>query len=208
MGATYEQEDEAYDWEKPAHKVTLDSYYIGQTEVTLALWYAVMGNIPSFYAGDLQLPVTEVSWDDCQVFIRKLNSLTGERFRLPTEAEWEFAARGGIKSKGYKYSGSNNLNDVAWYDGNGAGQPHNVGTKIANELGIYDMSGNVWEWCHDKGGTYSGYPQTNPTGPSSGSGRVIRGGCWSREDRACRVSARYNCAPDYLDSSPGLRLCM
>ena len=146
MGATSEQKDEAWDREKPVHSVTLSSYYIGKTEVTQALWQAVMGSNPSNFKGS-NLPVECVCWNDCQEFIQKLNSLTGRNFRLPTEAEWEFACRGGNNSRGYKYSGSNNLGSVAWYDDNSGGQTHPVATKAPNELGIYDMSGNVWEWC-------------------------------------------------------------
>ena len=144
MGATSEQEADDWDREKPVHSVTLSSYYIGKTEVTQALWKAVMGSNPSYFKSDNQ-PVENVSWNDCHEFIRKLNALTGQNFRLPTEAEWEFACRGGNNSRGYKYSGSNNLGSVAWYDGNSGNKTHPVGTKAPNELGIYDMSGNVWE---------------------------------------------------------------
>ena len=206
MGATSEQGSDAYDWEKPTHSVTLSSYMIGQTEVTQALWQAVMGNNPSRFTGDSRRPVEEVSWDDCQEFLRKLNSITGQKFRLPTEAEWEFAARGGNKSNHYKYSGSNTLGNVAWYEDNSGITTHPVGTKAANELGIYDMSGNVWEWCNDWYGNYSSSSQTNPQGPSSGSYRVLRGGCWSSNTRDCRVSFRLIINPDYRDNGIGLRL--
>ena len=191
MGATSEMEDPASD-EKPTHQVTLtNDYYIGKTEVTQALWKAVMGNNPSHFKGD-NLPVECVSWGDCQKFISKLNSLTGQNFRLPTEAEWEFAARGGNNSNHYQYSGSNELGDVAWYDGNDGGKTHVVATKLPNELGIYDMSGNVWEWCSDWHGNYSSSSQTNPTGPGSNSGRfrVSRGGGWGYYARHCRSSSR------------------
>ncbi|MBQ0015371.1 MAG: formylglycine-generating enzyme family protein, partial [Bacteroidales bacterium] len=140
MGATSEQGSDAWNDEKPVHNVTLSSYYIGLTEVTQELWQAVMGSNPSYFKG-LYRPVENVSWDDCQTFISRLNSLTGKNFRLPTEAEWEFAARGGTKSRGYKYSGSNTLDDVAWHVGNSGDKTHDVGTKAPNELGIYDMSG-------------------------------------------------------------------
>lgn len=207
MGATAEQGNDAYDDEKPAHKVTLDSYAIGKFEVTQALWKAVMGNNPSNWKGD-NLPVEKVSWNDCQEFIKKLNAATGKNFRLPTEAEWEFAARGGKKSKGYKYSGSNNLDEVAWYGQNSNKQTHPVGTKKPNELGIYDMSGNVWEWCGDWSGNYSSSSQTNPTGPASVCRRVHRGGCWRIDARFCRVSYRFRFVPDVRNDNLGLRLVL
>ncbi len=191
MGATPEQGGDAWDIEKPAHRVTLSSFSIGQTEVTQELWEAVMGSNPSRFEG-AKLPVEYVSWNDCQVFIEKLNALTGLNFSLPTEAEWEYAARGGNKSQGYKYSGSNNLDDVAWYDGNSGRTTHDVATKRANELGIYDMSGNVWEWCQDWYGWdyYSSSPSSNPTGPASGSRRVYRGGSGLNSAGGCRVAYR------------------
>ncbi|MBO4379856.1 MAG: formylglycine-generating enzyme family protein [Muribaculaceae bacterium] len=189
MGATSEQGSDARGWEKPAHKVTLSDFYIGKTEVTQAQWKAVMGTNPSYFSGD-DLPVEKVSYNDCLTFINKLNNLTGKKFRLPTEAEWEYAARGGKKSKGYKYSGSNNIAAVAWYKDNSDMKSHPVGTKSANELGIYDMSGNVWEWCQDWYGVYSEGSQTNPTGPTSGDGRAVRGGSWITEGKGCRVSER------------------
>jgi formylglycine-generating enzyme required for sulfatase activity len=204
MGATSEQGSDAGNNEKPAHQVTLSNYYIGETEVTQALWHAVMGSNPSFRKG-VNLPVEQVSWDDCQEFIKELNRITGKKFRLPTEAEWEYAARGGNKSKGYKYSGSNNIDDVAWY-GNSGSNTHTVKTKTPNELGIYDMSGNVWEWCSDWEGSYSSNAQTNPTGPSTGSYRVVRGGNWSLGARFCRVSYRNSNAPGNRISNLGLRL--
>ena len=218
MGATSEQGSDAYRDTKPAHSVTLDSYYIGETEVTQALWQAVMGDNPSYFQGDLQRPVEQVSWNDCQEFIKKLNALTGRNFRLPTEAEWEYAARGGNKSKGYKYAGSNNINDVAWYFDNAysvdssspAYGTHSVRTKQANELGLYDMSGNVWEWCSDwyGGSYYSSSPTTNPTGPATGSTRVLRGGSWYGYAWYCRVSNRFSHAPDIRNNLLGLRLAV
>jgi formylglycine-generating enzyme required for sulfatase activity len=207
MGATSEQGDDAWDNEKPAHKVTLSSYYIGETEVTQELWQAVMGSNPSWYSGSRK-PVECVSWYDCQEFIRELNSMTGQNFRLPTEAEWEFAARGGNKSRGYKYAGSNNFDDVSWHSGNSNRQTHVVETKVANELGLYDMSGNVWEWCQDWDGSYSGSSQTNPTGPSSGSSRVQRGGSWNFDATYSRVSSRYINLPSSHDARQGLRLAL
>ena len=206
MGATSEQQGAADD-EKPVHSVTLSPYYIGETEVTQELWQAVMGSNPSHYKGP-KLPVERVSWYDCQEFIVKLNERTGLTFRLPTEAEWEFAARGGNKSQGYQHSGSNNLGDVAWFTDNSGSSTHDVKTKQPNELGIYDMSGNVWEWCQDWGRSYSSGSQTNPTGPSSGSGRVDRGGSWGSNARYCRVANRGNDTPDHRNRYLGLRLAL
>ncbi len=190
MGATAEQGSHAEVFEKPTHQVTLSSYYIGETEVTQALWKAVMGKNPSKHKGDNH-PVEQVSWNDCQEFIKKLNAMTGKNFRLPTEAEWEYAARGGKKSRGYKYSGSNNIDDVAWYSENSSGT-HPVKTKQSNELGIYDMSGNVGEWCQDWWGFYSSDAQTNPTGPYNKRFllRVCRGGCFFFNTQYCRSSYR------------------
>jgi len=208
MGATNEQGTDADSDEKPAHKVTLSTYSIGETEVTQALWQAVMGSNPSNFKGD-QKPVEEVSWDDCQEFIRKLNQLTGRRFRLPTEAEWEYAARGGSKSRGYKYSGSNNIDDVAWYNKTTNDEcTRNVKTKRANELGLYDMSGNVWEWCQDWFGSYSSNAQTNPTGATGGSIRVNRGGSWLGSARVCRSSVRGSGTPTNRLNNLGLRLAL
>ena len=191
----------------PTHSVTLSSYYICKYEVTQALWRAVMGSNPSNFKGN-NLPVENVSWYDCQTFIKRLNSYTGRDFRLPTEAEWEFAARGGNYSRHYKYSGSNNLDDVAWYIDNSNKRPHPVGTKQPNELGLYDMSGNVGEWCSDWDGSYSFYSQTNPTGPNSGSFRVHRGGFWRYNARYCRTPERNSKTPDYCVNYLGLRLVL
>ena len=227
MGATAEQLDDADDNEKPAHSVTLSSYYIGETEVTQQLWQVVTGQKPT-NDDDHQWnsedglgpnrPAYYISWDDCQEFITKLNALTGRNFRMPTEAEWEFAARGGTKSKGYKYAGSNTIGDVAWYwssipsqsygqDGYGT---QNVATKQPNELGLYDMSGNVWEWCSDwyDSSYYSSSPSTDPTGPTSGSNRVNRGGSWNDLARHCRVSFRDCWSADSRDDDLGLRLAL
>ncbi len=207
MGATSEM-TEPWDDEKPTHQVILSSYYIGETEVTQALWKAVMGNNPSHFNGD-NLPVESVSWNDCQTFIRKLNDLTGRHFRLPTEAEWEFAARGGNQSRHTQYSGSSRIDDVAWYFDNSGSKSHPVKTKQPNELGIYDMTGNVFEWCQDWFGNYSNSAQTNPTGPSSGSCRVFRGGAWDATLRGCRSSSRViDGAPDDEYSDLGLRLVL
>ena len=206
MGATSEQQNPDSD-EKPTHQVTLSSYYIGETEVTQALWQAVMGNNPSYFKGD-NLPVEQVSWNDCQDFIEKLNRQTGKRFRLPTEAEWEFAARGGNKSRHTQYSGSGDIGEVAWYYGNSGSKTHPVKTKKANELGIYDMTGNVWEWCQDWKGSYSSGAQNNPTGPESGTYRVCRGGCWIYNAWDCRSSLRFGYTPDSRNYFLGLRLVL
>ena len=161
MMGTQEEWCEGNAHEHPSHRVTLDSYYLAETEVTQELWQAVMGSNPSS-TKRIQHPVENVTWDDCQEFVGKLNKLTGMNFRLPTEAEWEYAARGGSKSKGYLYSGSNDLNEVGWYWGNMDLTTEDVALKKPNELGIYDMSGNVYEWCQDWFGDYSPLPQTNP----------------------------------------------
>ena len=182
MGSTAGESDE-----KPVHSVTLDSYYIAETEVTQAQWRAIMGNNPSYYKGDNR-PVETVSWFEAQKFCEKLSAMTGKKYVLPTEAQWEYAARGGNKSKGYTYSGSNDINSVAKY--NSSDGHNNVKSKQPNELGIYDMSGNVWEWCSDWYGSYSSSSQTNPTGPSRGSFRVLRGGSWNDYAKNCRVSNR------------------
>ena len=205
MGATSEQGSDADNDEKPTHQVTLSSFSIGETEVTLELWQTVMGSNPSYFKGPKR-PVEQVSWDDCQTFIRELNKLTRRNFRLPTEAEWEYAARGGLKSNHTKYAGSSSIGDVAWYDGNSGNLTHDVATKRANELGLYDMSGNVWEWCQDWDGSYSSGSQTNPKGASSGSNRVYRGGSWDDDAWYCRVSIRNSRPPSYRSDNLGLRL--
>ena len=205
MGITPEQASDADSDESPAHIVTVSSFFIGETEVTQELWQAVMGNNPSTFKG-AQRPVENITWEDCQAFIKKLNKLTDMKFRLPTEAEWEYAARGGQSSLAYKYAGSNNIDDVAWYKENGLDTTHAVKEKNANELGIYDMSGNVWEWCQDWYGSYSKEVQTNPKGPASGSNRVLRGGSWYFNTWRCRVASRYYWAPTRGINYVGLRL--
>jgi formylglycine-generating enzyme required for sulfatase activity len=207
MGATSEQGSDVNDDEKPAHSVTLSDYYIGQTEVTQALWKVVMWSNPSYFKGDKK-PVENVSWEDCQKFISKLNKLTGKTFGLPTEAQWEFAARGGKSNRGSKYSGSGNINDVAWYGDNSGNGTHDVGTKSPNELSLYDMSGNVWEWCSDLYRDYSSNSHPNPTESDSSFNRVYRGGSWFNNDNRCRVSYRYFDSPDYRSRSIGLRLVL
>ena len=219
MGST-----NGFDGEQPVHSVTLSSFSIGQTEVTQQLWYAVMGQKPtadgsqweSTYGLGDQYPAYGVSWNDIQDFITKLNQLAGQTFRLPTEAEWEFAARGGNSSKGYPYAGSNTIGDVAWYSGNsynlGSSSPdygaHAVGTKQANELGLYDMSGNVCEWCQDWYDSYSSEAKTNPMGPATGSTHVLRGGGWRSSATYCRVAYRDINTPTYRDSIFGFRLAL
>lgn len=228
-GENYDRE--ASEREQPVHSVTLSDYYIGETEVTQELWEAVMGTtieqqrqeVEEYYGFDCDLygqgstyPMYYISWEECQEFIAKLNQLTGKRFCLPTEAEWEYAARGGNKSRGYKYAGSNTIGEVAWYRDNaydvGYGSPaygtHPVGTKSPNELGLYDMSGNVWEWCSDRYGEYSSSSQTNPTGPTSGSYRVPRGGSWFNYAQNCRVSFRGNNGGPGNRADLGFRLAL
>ncbi len=200
-------DSDAYFFEKPVHEVTLTKgYWIGKTEVTQRQWEAVMGGNPSKWKGK-DLPVETVSWNDCQEFIEKLNGLQGDvKFALPTEAQWEFAARGGTKSKGYKYSGSNSIGEVAWYDGNSDRETHPVGTKKSNELGIHDMSGNVWEWCQVWYGNYPSGAVTDPVGAGSGDFRVFRGGSWYFTARFCRSALRDWYSPGRRYFNIGFRL--
>ncbi len=218
MGASQEQIN-ARDDEKPAHTVSIRSFYIGSTEVTQALWKTVMKNNPSHNVGD-NLPVESVSWDDCQVFIQKLNSITGAQFRLPTEAEWEYAARGGWKSKKTKYSGDDSIERIAWYKDNAQNHTHEVEeldptpdllgllhvAKHQNELDIYDMSGNVWEWCSDWYGNYGSNLQANPKGPNTGTHKVLRGGSYCHEAERCRVSSRGGGTTESRVNCIGLRI--
>lgn len=207
MGATKEVK-EPYKIELPAHEVLLtEDYYIGKYEVTQALWNVVMDSKYSTNDGDL-LPKNYVSWNDCQEFIEKLNKITELKFRLPTEAEWEYAARGGKKSKRYLYSGSNNVLDVAWYDGNSSNKRHPVGTKQANELGIFDMGGNVSEWCQDLWGQYQNDSQINPLGSSAGTKHVLRGGNYFFDIRICYLSYRMFAESNYKDAFNGFRLAL
>ena len=207
MGATSEQGRDARNEEKPIHTVTLSDFMIGETEVTQELWEAVMDDNPSCFK-EAKNPVERVSWKLCKEFIKKLNILTDQKFRLPTEAEWEFAARGGNKSQHFKYSGSNEIDKVAWYEGNSGNKPHPVGSKKANELGLYDMSGNVWEWCEDWYGVYTYASQTNPKGSVQGSNRVGRGGSWSNSASGCRVSLRVGRSPGSRSETLGFRLAL
>jgi formylglycine-generating enzyme required for sulfatase activity len=196
--------------EQPVHSVTLSDYYIGQTEVTQHLWQAVMGsgNNPSATKGN-NLPVTNITWDEAQVFVQKLSEMTGMRFRLPTEAEWEYAARGGERSKGYTYAGSDNIDEVGWYNGNSGNTPHAVGQKQPNELGIYDMTGNIWEYCFDWHTPYSAQAQTNPTGAATGEKHVLRGGCYHYDSKNCTNTNRHSYyTPDNGGASTGLRIVL
>ena len=192
--------------ERPSHNVTLSDYYIGETEVTQALWNAVMGENPSYFQGE-ELPVECVSWDDCQKFVKKLNELTGRQFSMPTEAEWEYAARNAGKDN-YSYSGGNKLRSLAWYSINTSSMPRSVKTKKPNGLGLYDMSGNIFEWCYDWYGAYNRDASKDPTGPSEGTRRVIRGGSWGYDETYCTVTKRVFYSPDLRSYSIGFRLAL
>ncbi|GJQ31424.1 MAG: hypothetical protein HBSAPP04_02630 [Ignavibacteriaceae bacterium] len=223
MGATPEQGEEAEDAERPVHRVTLSSYLIGKYPVTQALWESITGSNPSKFKGPNR-PVEQVSWFEAVEFCNKLSEKEGLQiaysgsgdniicdfnangYRLPTEVEWEYAAREGNQSRGYKYSGSNDLDAVGWYDDNSGGETKEVGKKQPNELGIHDMSGNVWEWCWDWYGDYSSSSQTDSRGPNSGSRRVVRGGGWYNGAGYCRVARRGRFNPDYEFSALGFRL--
>ena len=193
---------------EPKHRVTVSSFSIGETEVTQELWEIVMGSNPSKLKGT-KLPVNNVKWSECQEFISKVNQITGKNYRLPTEAEWEYAARGGSKSKGFKYIGSNDVNEVSWYRKNSGGTMHDVRMKKPNELGLYDMGGNVEEWCQDWYGNYLSIAQTNPTGPSSGTEHILRGGNFRDEYGSdCTPSYRWAHEDDYALANSGLRLVL
>ncbi|MDO4190242.1 MAG: formylglycine-generating enzyme family protein [Bacteroidales bacterium] len=207
MGATCDQGGEVEAVEQPVHQVTLSSFYIGETEVTQALWRAVMGVNPSHFV-DNEKPVEQVSWSDCQRFIERLNELTGLCFRLPTEAEWEFAARGGTHSRGYRYSGSNDVESVAWILTNSHDATHRVKQKRANELGLYDMSGNVLEWCQDVMCRYKSSAATNPCGKAKSEFRVNRGGSFCNSPGRCRSSFRNASAYRNKSAILGLRLAL
>ncbi|MDX1908387.1 MAG: formylglycine-generating enzyme family protein [Bacteroidia bacterium] len=211
-GGTFQMggaDDQAFEREKPVHPVTVPDFYLGQYPVTQALWEAVMGHNPSGFKGETR-PVENVSWDDCQDFIRKLNACTGKTYRLPTEAEWEYAARGGSSSEGYLYAGSDKLRDVGWYVENSGYETYPVGQLSSNELGLYDLNGNVWEWCEDDWhDTYTGAPTDGcawTDGLQRGSRRVGRGGSLSFDAQSCRVSCRIDPSPDSRYDSLGLRL--
>jgi sulfatase modifying factor 1 len=195
--------------EEPVHPVTLSSFKIGKYEVTQSQWSSVMASNPSYFSGCDNCPVEQVSWDDVQEFIRKLNAQTGKNYRLPTEAEWEYAARGGQLSKKYKYSGSNDFNLVAWFDYNSGGKTHTVGMKQANELGIHDMSGNVAEWCSDwYSKQYINNNVSDPTGAFRGEYRVSRGGSWYSVVDGCSTTRRNHIESDFRGSMRGFRLVL
>lgn len=199
--------NEGHSREKPVHRVSVRDFYIGKYEVTQAQWQAVMGNNPSYFKDCDQCPVEQVSWEDVHDFLRKLNEKTGKIYRLPTEAEWEYAAGGGAQNRS-KWAGTNTENELdeyAWYSVNSNLKTHPVGTKKANGLGLHDMSGNVWEWCSDWYGDYSSSGQTNPIGPPNGTHRVYRGGGWGNNAGFCRVAGR-GFAPSNRYSNLGFRL--
>ncbi len=235
MGCTNEQRSDCFEHEKPTHEVILNDFNIGKFEVTVEqylqfvnstkthfpLWlekgneYNIKTGTNEYYKsrgykrlGNVKLPIVGVSWNDAVAYCVWLTKKTDTKFRLPTEAEWEYAARGGVKSGSYKYSGSNNADEVSWYFGNSLCKTHEVGTRTANELDIYDMSGNVWEWCSDWYGDYSDSPveADNSTGPSSGSSRILRGGGWNNFPRHCRVAYRHYSAPTNCDNDIGFRV--
>ncbi|MFA5648214.1 MAG: formylglycine-generating enzyme family protein [Bacteroidales bacterium] len=192
--------------ETPVHQVTVNDFYMGKFEVTQSQWESIMGSNPSHFNGCPNCPVERVSWIDVQEFLVKLNELTGKSYRLPTEAEWEYAAKGGSKSRGFLYSGKNNVNFVAWYSGNSGNKTNPVGQKEPNELGIYDMSGNVWEWVNDWFNYYTETPKDNPTGPDNGDGRIVKGGSWFGHAGGNRVSCRGSDEPVNKRSYIGFRI--
>lgn len=208
MMGSLEGSVEAEEDEFPAHSVTVNDFFIGECEVTQELWEAVMGNNPSGFKDNPMLPVESVNWFECKAFIDSLNKLTGKVFRLPTEAEWEFAARGGNNSQGFIYSGSDSIDSVAWYKDNGENCTKPVKQKLPNELGLYDMSGNVWEWCSDWYGNYPSESVVNPTGNENGYMRVMRGGSWLVAPEICRVADRSHGSPKGGGCIAGLRLAL
>lgn len=206
MGGTEEQRSEVGSTDLPVHRVVISPYLIGKTEVTRRLWKAVMGEDSGDWMAD-DLPIEWVSWEQCQVFIRKLDSITGQNFRLPTEAEWEYAARGG-NGKQYHYAGSNDYDRIGWLYLNSQNRTHPVGRKEVNGFGVYDMTGNVAEWCADWFGIYSDETQIDPKGPARGKGRVVRGGSWDTSTLNARLSAREGRDPAYSFYDCGMRLAM
>ena len=210
MGCTRPKgEKHTYADELPTHKVSVNSFLLGQHEVTQALWTAVMGDNPSKWIGNDSLPVEQVSWTDVQIFIARLSQMTGYRFRLPTEAEWEYAARGGVRSHNTVYPGCQSQPwEVAWFAINSGGHSHPVGQLKPNELGLYDMAGNVMEWCGDWMESYSAQPQNCPQGPKHGENRILRGGCFNSPSWACSVFERSWYLPDFGYSFYGFRLAL
>ena len=219
MGCTEEQGSDCRNDERPAHSVTVSSFYIGKYPVTQGQWTAIMGTTISQQrdlAGVNQAirgesdnhPMYYVSWEETQEFVRRLNDSTGMNYRLPTEAEWEFAARGGTQSRGFKYSGSSIMTNAGWFNNNSGSGTHPVGTKQPNELGIHDMSGNVWEWCSDRYGAYSETPKSDPTGATVGTRRVMRGGSWGSPASQCRITYRNNFPPGTRNSNDGFRMAL
>jgi sulfatase modifying factor 1 len=210
MGCTDDKDTSCYYWEKPAHKVNLHDFSIGKYSVTQKEWETIMGYNPTFSKQCPECPVENISWDDAQKFITKLNLLSGKNYRLPTEAEWEYAAKGGSKSHGYRYAGDNDIKAVAWYHGNSGKGTQPVGKLKPNELGLYDMSGNVWQWCSDwfYGEYYTTSPPDNPKGPdgTSDNYRVVRGGSWWYEAPHCRITNRDRYPTDAKDDDVGFRL--
>ncbi len=208
QGGTFMMGSNDYFQTEPIHNVTLNTFKIAKYEVTQKLWVAVIGTNPSYFTGDENRPVEQVSWNDVQLFITKLNQLTGKNYRLPTEAEWEYAARGGNQSQGYAFAGSNDVNSVAWHNGNSGSTTHPVGTKAPNELGLYDMSGNVHEFCQDwfSENYYGISPSNNPTGPSTGTLRVCRGGSYGSNLDFCRSVYRNALNPNNKSNRFGFRL--
>lgn len=209
-GGTFQMGSNDFDATKPIHSVTLPDFEIGKYPVTQKLWQEIMGSNPSYFKGCDDCPVEKVSWDDVQEFLKKLNHRhPGKNYRLPTEAEWEYAARGGNQSKGYTYAGSNDIDEVTWYDKNSGGKPQLVGGKKANELGIYDMSGNVWEWCQDVWhDNYQGAPTDGSVWTRAGQHgrRVLRGGSWYSDPFYCRAANRYRAFQSYRYNYYGFRL--
>lgn len=206
-GGTYDMGNDLFSDQRPVHSVTLDAFYMGKYEVTQALWTAVMGSNPSYNEGPT-FPVEKVTWEDCQLFIKKLNELVGMEFKLPTESQWEYAARGGNQSKGYEYSGSNLSGEIGWNAANSGGETHPVGLMLPNELGIHDLSGNVMEWCSDYYGHYPSEPQTNPAGAVSGATRVVRGGCWHNDPMFGKVDYRSQVPQTSQSSNLGFRIVL
>lgn len=209
MGGTREQHRERISTDLPTHTVALDAYYIASTEVTQALWKAVMPEWEFFEELYLpNFPISYISWNDCQEFVRRLDSITGMPFRLPTEAEWEFAARGGNRSKGFRFAGGNIVENVSWGLSSAGFRTHEVGKKQPNEVGLYDMTGNVSEWCSDWYAPYHFGTVPNPQGPTTGKEKIIRGSSYSNCQDNSYLSHRYMAVPTEATSYCGMRLAL